>query len=259
MPPQKKWLSQSTYQTQRDLADYCLTGEAQNEKHEGNHRLTHYRRLVFNACFDMIQNACPLTEELLGEDDFLALGRRFHRNHACQPPQVWKVTRELFEYVSESPHEEELRKKYPFIDELIYFEWVEIEMYMMEDKSLPVSSPKGHWEKNNIILHPEHQILSLSYPVHDTHPNKISEEQKGTYFVFAYRSPEDLDVHFKQISPLFVLAIQRSSEGQTLTQVSDEAVQLFQLDEKEQPTILTELVSFFKHLRKQKMVLGFKV
>lgn len=187
-----------TYQSQ--LANYCRTGKKQhipgvNDKHVGQ-----YRRLVRSVFDDALENAFPLTRKLLGARIWAKLVDDFMVNHNSASPQVWYMPKSFCQYVSESQHE--LHLKYPMLRNLMALEWVEIEVYMMEDLEIDYQ-PNGNLYEDKLVLNPEHKLLVFSYPVHLKLPKKIQQTDEGTYGMAVFRDTAG-EVHFEDLAPALI-------------------------------------------------------
>lgn len=202
-------LLDTTRQYQSALANYCRSGKLAPLPgiHTGN--IGHYRRLVYNVVDDMLQNAYPLTRELLGEGEWKEAVNDFFVNHPCQSPQVWYMPKEFYQHLVITKHV--LLKKYIFLEELLRFEWTEVELFMMEDK--PVEKRATHeGAARKLIINPEHRLLSFTYPVHLKPAHAITETDKGNYFLAAHRNVEG-NIIFTDLSPALAIMISSLEEA----------------------------------------------
>lgn len=202
-------LLEKTKEYQSSLAEYCRTGvytpiPGVNNKHVG-----HYRRLIYNIIYDSLESAYPLTKEALTDDEWDSAIHNFFSNWPCQSPQIWYMPKELYEYIRSE--EKELEKKYPFLSSLLWFEWLEIEVYMMEDIKVEYTT-KGDPDKDKLILNPEIKLEHFTYPVHIKNANKITLNDRGDYFVSLHRMPESGSVRFTDLSPAFAKLLEILSE-----------------------------------------------
>lgn len=165
-------------------------------------RLHHYRRLVFNIVEDTLQNAYPITHSLLTEEEWMKLVNDFFSRHNCQSPQLWRMPFELVEYVEQTAYHLDLGK--PYLLELLYFEWLELEIYQGEDKPHRDFSEKGDILDSPIVVNPDHKLLQLSYPVHKKEYDRMHEMQ-GTYFVLMHRHRTTYSVNFIEFSPFLAV------------------------------------------------------
>jgi hypothetical protein len=202
--------SSPTYMAQASLAGYCREGTPRSLPGVREDNLSHYRRLIRNIFDDTLTTAYPITRQLLSDEEWDRLVDDFMRNFSPSSPQVWQMPRELWEYVSDSGHH--LTVKYPFLTDLLWFEWLEIELYMMKDIKVLVSH-KGDLKQNKLVLNPEHKIVGFEWPVFLKSPEKIGDDDKGQYFLVMFRHPANKSVRFIHVSPVLVRLIELLSEN----------------------------------------------
>jgi len=246
-------LRNSTYEAQSSLAAYCRTGVDQPIPGVDRERVPHYRRLVLNIIEDNLQTAYPLTHDLLSPEEWEGVVTEFFSNHPCQTPQIWSMPNEFSEYLREVNHP--LLKKYPFLEELLLFEWREIELYMSEDKQV-VYSPHGDVNKNRLLLNPEHHLIPLSWPVHLMNASEIKAEDKGNFFLMLHRDPESGKIIFTNLSPAFVRMIEYLNENSySVPGLLDKIGKEMQVDITED--IRKTILDFFTNGLTNRLILGF--
>ncbi len=205
------WLNQKTLETQNQLADFARTGnDAEKVSGAVTRRLKHYRRLVFNNFFNTLSTAFPITKKDFGAEKFRHLVTDFIENHDHQTPQIWRMPKEFVIYARENNWSAQYGK--PYLDELLEFEWIEIDIHTMPDKKLPEVNTSGDLMEETIGLNPEFEIMELNYPVHKLPPNQL-EENQGKYYVLIYREHSDFTVQFTDLSPLHVFIIENLKGG----------------------------------------------
>lgn len=199
-----------TYIAQAGLADYCRSGSPHSLKGVREDNLPQYRRLIRNIFHDTLSTAYPITGQLLSDEEWDGLVDDFMRDFSPSSPQVWQMPRELWEYVSDSGHH--LAVKYPFLTDLLWFEWLEIELYMMKDVTVSFRH-EGSLKQEKMVLNPEHKIVSFEWPVFLKSPKKIGNEDKGQYFLVMFRHPTNKSVRFIHVSPVLARLIELLSEN----------------------------------------------
>ena len=249
------YLKGSTRKYQERLAEYCRTGAAQDIPGLTPNRVQHYRRLITNIIDDTLQSAYPLTLHLLTQEEWSGLVNRFFSKTPCRSPQVWKMPLELFEYISRNDAEHELKKKHPFLEELIYFEWVELELYMMEDRSPEINYLKGDVLKDSIVFNAESRLLTFEYPVHIKPAGTIAEQDRGNYFCLCYREPKDQKILFKNLSPLFAHLITELDKGRSTGEILNEIAANLEMDPNK---LRQEARTFLSKLKEDGFILGFR-
>lgn len=245
-------LSEPTFKHQSNLASYCRTGKLSTIPGIIRENVHHYRRLVYNVVDDMLQNAYPITHELLTAKEWEGAVNNFFTNHPCQSPQVWYMPKEFYQFLADTKHP--LLKKYPFLEELLWFEWVEIELFMMEDKIVQADK-SGNILSGRLVLNPEHHLFSFNYPVHNKNAKLIKISDKGMYYVIAHRNTEG-EVIFTDSSPALIRMIEYLSESPlSIKELFNEFQQEYNLllSDEDQKSI----IRFFENAYKQQLIIGF--
>lgn len=202
-------LQNKTFSLQTDLALYCRTGLNEPETSIQEHTF-HYRRLVYNVVKDTLKRAFPLTRKLIGKRRWKKMVAYFFKNHKCQTPQVWKLPLEFSEFYQEEKCP--FKKDFPFLKTLLQYEWLEIEVFMMEDLPIDDFRTEKKSEEDIVIPNPEIKILSTEYPFHIKNVKEITEEDKGQYFVSIHRDYHTKQVQFNDLSYPYVEIILKANE-----------------------------------------------
>jgi len=242
-------------QTQQSrLASYCRTGKLNSIDGLTENRVHHYRRLVYNVVDDTLQSAFPLTFDLLTEEEWNELVNFFFSNHKCQSNSVWRMPYEFYSFVEQ--YDLEIKIKYHFLEDLLLFEWAEIEIYMMPDIPYPEFKLNGGWLSEIIVINPEYRILRLDYPVHLKNPNDISNDDKSEYYVLIFRERESGKVQFMNLSVYFAWLLEEiANEKKPLVKILKEAQSIFGLNEK---ILFENTIPFLEELNSKQFILGFK-
>ncbi|KAA2242545.1 DUF2063 domain-containing protein [Chitinophaga agrisoli] len=247
-------LHEDTYRHQAALADYCRTGQYNaipgvREQHVGQ-----YRRLVYNVVDDMLQSAYPLTRHLLSTREWNAMVKEFFSNHPCQSPQVWYMPRELYQYMTQKGHR--LLRKYAFLQELLWLEWLEVELFMMEDRPTAYTTI-GDLTTDPLVLNPEYALQQFVYPVHLKPAKEITAADKGQYFLALFRKPDSGEVTFMNLSPALVAMLELLQEGpQTMDALVRQCCAAWQLPVT--ADLLAAAKAFFTQALESRLIIGFK-
>lgn len=245
-------LLNDTREQQSKLAEYCRVGVMPDLKGVKYENLPHYRRLVFNIASDTLETCYPITHSFLAKEVWEKLVHDYFVEHKCQTTQVWRMPLEFYEYCVNKDLQSQLNL--PFLNDLLYFEWLELEVHTMEDIAYPEFKTEGDWFNDKIAVNPEFKLLKLTYPVHTTAPTEL-EGKEGTYFLFIYREKESGNVQFMDLSMLYTYIIEQIAGGELLKDVLVEANTLFQLNNI---SLLKEHAqNFIKDLEQRKFILGF--
>jgi hypothetical protein len=216
-------------------------------------RLALYRELVFNNIIDGLANAFPLTQALLSQKEWNGLTQRFFASWDCTPYAYWQMSGELPKYAALA--EAGLRKKYPWLLDLLNFEWSEIAVYMMEDIPLPEADQSGSLLRDRLCINPHLRLLQVAYPVHVQAPGTITKEDKGQYHVLIYRDPETLTAEFMALSPFYAGLLENLIPGeqsarQILMAIAAQSGHHYRL-------LAGNAKAFLKQLHKNNVIQGF--
>lgn len=247
------WLNTKTLDAQNRLANYARTGtDPQKVPGAVNRRLKHYRRLVFNNFYNTLSTAFPVTKKDFGNEGFRSLVEYFVEHHDHQTPQIWKMPGEFVAHARENDWSKVYEK--PYLQELLEFEWIEIEIHTMPDMKLPEANRNGDIMQENIALNPEFDIMELSYPVHRLPPGQLTS-QHGKYFVLIFREHEDFTVQFTELSPLHVFIVESlASEPNSGNNLIPKTAQFFGLENNTQ--IQEHTRQFLEYLQQKGAILG---
>ena len=247
-------LAADTIIIQNKFAEYCRNGKLVDIPGVIEGRLFHYRRLVFNAIKDNLESAFLITHSVMSEIQWNDLLDNFFSNHKCQTPLVWQIAYEFYEFIV--IHEYANKLNLPYLNNLLFFEWIEIEIFMMEDVAYPLVDDNGDLFHDIMVFNPEYKIIALEYPVHKVSPDK-SMALKGEYYVLIFRERETGRLQFVDISSLHVLLVENIS---TLEISMKEVIILIEDSYHLNFTTnqVQELIDFFQQLKDKCFVIGFK-
>lgn len=251
---QKYMLKKETQLQQNLLADYCRTGiEPEGLIGINKENLHHYRRLVYNIVTDILETAYPITYSYLNKEIWNDLVNEYFTEHKCQTTQVWRMPLEFYEYCIAKNKTEELNT--PFLNDLLYFEWLELDVHTMEDIDYPPFKIEGDLLSEQIVLNPEYRIIPLSFPVHTTPPGEELTAKKGNYFLLIYREKESGNVQFVDLSMFYTYVLENIANGALLKDILVEANSAFGINDIK--LLKDKSLHFMEDLRNRKFILGF--
>jgi len=246
-------LLKDTIAIQEQLGEYCRTGEEGVLPGITPGRLHHYRRLITNVVQDTLRTAFPITVSALEMSQWDELVQDFFTEGIPQTPQVWKLPFEFYEY--HASRETGRKMDLPFLDDLLYFEWMEIEIHTMPDKSYPEFQNEGDLFQDRLAFNPEYEIVRLDYPIH-THPISEALHMKGDHFALLYRLPDSGNVQFLGLSALNVYIITRLQEEKVaLNEIKHEFARVAGIESGRY--LDDALEKFLGDLLERRMILGF--
>lgn len=246
-------LHEDTARIQDQLGKYCRTGEETNIPGVKPGRIHHYRRLVYNVVRDTMDSAFPISLAALGEEQWDLLVQDFFSNGIPQTPQIWKLPFEFYQYHTTRETGPKIEKLY--LEDLLYFEWIEIEVHTMPDRPYPDFVKHGNIFMDRLAFNPEVEIIRLDYPVH-LYSAKEALKHKGDYFVLIFRSPGTGYVQFLNLSGLNTYILTRLMEDNLpLNELKGDIAKVSGIESGKYMD--DALSTFIGDLIKKKMILGF--
>lgn len=242
-----------THKMQSRLASFCRSGENPGLKGLREGRLKYYRRLVFNNVNGSLKSAYPLTHNFLSEEKWLSVVRDFFREHSCESPQIWQMPGEFLNWLTET--DDPLLKEYEFLPELLLMEWLEVELFMMEDIECEYSTEQNA-QRDKLLINPEHRLLAFNYPVHLKNAAEITEADKGNYYLLMHRHPSNGSIVFTDVSVFFAAMMQYlSKENSNKKNLINKSCAVFKLELNDE--ILMRSNEFIGKALSTQLILGF--
>lgn len=167
-----------------------------------------YHLLVFNRFYDFVETSFPLFSSL-AEDELKSLIRDFLKlKHTY--PILLGLGKEFVEFFRKV--ETPLKEKLPFLEELLIYEWTEIEVFNApEEREAVPMSWEGHYRISKSA-----RLLRFEYPVHKA--EELSAEEilsgKGEYHLLIYRDRED-EVKRTDLTPVVYRFLYLINSGET--------------------------------------------
>jgi uncharacterized protein len=213
-----------------------------------------YGKLCFRNIEAALTYAYPIAHSLLTAEQWKTFLQDFVEHHECATPIFRKMPKELLIFAEKERYDQKL--DIPYLLDLLYFEWMEIEVQNMPDAEIFPFAQEGDLLKDLLYVNPEHILHSFSYPVFVQHPLPETVK-KGIYPLLCFRRFEDKRVYFTRISPFYhelvqLLCEERISGKEALLCLAEK----FHL--KDSAKVLQRGKEFFASLMAQGAIYGFK-
>ncbi len=240
---------------QNSFAKACRTGNISEKLNINEKRIPIYHNMIFSNIEKYLKYAYPITYDLLSKKQWDQLTYEFVTEHDCTTAAFRKMPKELCIFVKKRNYAKEFQ--IPYLDDLLLFEWLEIEVHQMPDQTFEKHRVIGDVLKDQLLLNPEFILYRFSYPVFKKHPLP-KETNAGSYPLFIYRHPDTLNVHFISLSPFFATVIQeltqKSSSGKAVLKKVLKAHPI--ADENK---VFSTGKAFFESLLKERAIYGFQL
>lgn len=150
-----------------------------------NDRLAVYSELVYNRFEDFVRTSFPLFTSFV-EDDLGGILKEFVRREHRSPFLI-DVGGEFLDFFVSLKHP--VKERYPFLEELLLLEWLEIEVFNAPDDR----ASEGFFWEESYRLSSTARLLELKYPVHRSESLSAEEigKAEGRYYLLFYRGKDD--------------------------------------------------------------------
>lgn len=200
-----------------------------------------------------MHQAYPIALQVLGEKEFTSLIHDFFSHHKPQTPQVWKLPGEFYEYALSANFKDKTGKIW--LNDLLLFEWIEIEVHTMPDIELPEFGSKGNILEDVLLSNPESRLIQLDYPVHLMNVRE-AEKNKGNYFVLLSRDPETGKVIFFNLPILYAWIYEKIINEQiSIKEILPNLKEIFGIRDDEK--LLANISAFINDLKTRHAFIGF--
>ncbi|SCA58378.1 hypothetical protein AB751O23_AA_00470 [Chlamydiales bacterium SCGC AB-751-O23] len=245
-------LNKETAEKQRGFARYCRGGTFDHFAKISEDKAGVYRRLVFNNIDGNLENAYPITFSYLTNEQWNELVQDFFIKSDLPSPLLWRMPKELLSFVKKEKYSKKFNM--PFLDDLLLFEWEEIDVYMMPNQKMPYENhPDAFYEVP--LLNPEHKVLDLQYPVFKTR-NLKNLSEKGAYFVSLHRHPKNKEVLFFEHSYFYMYLFELMKEQKdSMRDLLKETAQVFNIIENE--ALVEKTKRWLREMEGEGLLLGW--
>ncbi|HCU25160.1 MAG TPA: hypothetical protein DF383_09085, partial [Deltaproteobacteria bacterium] len=154
-----------------------------------------YREMVADRMIETLKSVAPVARSFLSEAEWKKLLAAFFKGAAPVTEVIRDLAGEVAAFLKKNRHP--LAKKYPFLGELIEYEYLEVKVrYFPESK---VETPRG-----KISVNPAHILAEYRWPVHfiSEQLHDAKKLPQGEYHLLLWRHPESLEVKFMEVNAL---------------------------------------------------------
>ena len=190
-------------------------------------RIKVYQELVFHRFYEVIINANPILCSILDEKRLTKTIEKFMKSGA-KTDLVWQIPNEFRKYIKQN---KKIFKDIEYIDDLMWFEWIEIELFMKDYSGFK----KSKFDiKSTYKISKSTKLKKLSYKVYEK-----DFENKGRYSLLAYYDLSSGDVIYREISIFmydFLKLLSKQSVKDAINYISDK----YEIEPKELKEVLIE-------------------
>lgn len=190
-------------------------------------RMQIYRDLIFNNISSFIEHTYPVTQSLLPSKIWNALVEQFFQFGQCDSPYYYDISMHFKDFVDqENFHSitslQSLHPDYPWLRELMQYEWMELyvdmaEVTWLDDQSSGSSDldPQQLLSARSFSLKTTCWILAYQYPVQTwSTDTTLSDIQPTPSCLLIYRNQSD-EIQIHPLHPLWAFLIENIQQQQT--------------------------------------------
>lgn len=184
---------------QKELVDIAFANVKLPQKSQG---LKIYKSLVMHRFFEVLSNGFPIFFGQVDDKRFEKIIYKFMQ-YGSKSAVMWKMPNEFRKFIKKS----KLLKDIPYINDLLWFEWIEVELMM---KNYKLQKHKEFTYKNEYKLNSSVVLKKLKYKVFE----EGSYDKKGEYYLLGYYDFNEYEIYFREISlPLYLFLKELDKNG----------------------------------------------
>jgi len=162
-----------------------------------------YQHLVYNRYEEVIKNSFPLFLKYINEEN-LEESIKLFMESSPKTPFVWKAANDYRKFVKK----QKLFDKKKYLYDLLYYDWIEIELSMTEYKNKNLNNFSF---KNSYKISNSSRIKRFKYDI----INNKHTTKRENFLVIYYDFKSD-DVIYREINQLIYILFQRLNKNETI-------------------------------------------
>jgi hypothetical protein len=168
-----------------------------------------YRDLFFNNIMGFLSGGFPVLAEIIGEERWQAIGRKFFSSHYNKTPYFLEISREFLSFLE---HEYTPAADDPiYLLELAHYEWLELYVDVEPENTIVPFDRDGDVLSNVPVISPVVEGFLYQFPVHQISAKNSSPEPKSSALI-VYRGRAD-EVGFVETNPFTLQLLPLLKEG----------------------------------------------
>lgn len=193
----------SVEQIQEKFTKSCLTGKIDALFSSIEKKTRVYSDLVKGGMEGSLETAYPLCKNLLSKNQWKEFTDAFIANYPNTTPYLWRMPEGLRHFAREKHYADVFA--IPCLYDLLDFEWLEVEVFRMEDRPTAPFHQEGDFLDDSLCLNPDLETAVYSYPVFNQLQGDL---EKGIYPLLCFRDRERGSPHFVSLSPFFLYVVE---------------------------------------------------
>lgn len=197
-----------------------------------------YKDLVFYRFKEVIFNAYPICREQIGDESLIS----FLRDYVASGPKrtyIWQMPDEFRSFLL---NEKNLTEQYPYLNDLLWLEWMDIGLLMR--KYGPASLQKEINWSDKIALSASAELRMLTYAVY-----RRDFDTKGEFPLLLFYNYDEQEIQFQELTPFlydFLLKLKGEGSEKSAEKNLEEICAKHSIDVKDAKELLLESLRNFQ-------------
>ncbi len=189
-----------------------------------NKAIALYQDLIFHRFYEVLSNAYPIFSQNISDEKFKEMVQEF-LEFGAKNEYIWKMPKEFKKFLCSNKKYKNIK----YLKDLLWFEWIEIELFMQNYKNLKKS--RFSW-RDKYILNKNARMKKMDYKIHFQNLDK-----KEKCAILAYYDVKIQAVMYREIS-LFMYDFLKLARKKSLKKSTTIACKKNNLDENKSKKIL---------------------
>lgn len=175
-------------------------------------RMSVYEDLLFSNLEGIIGACYPVTQQILAQDEWQALVRRFFAEYRCQSPLFRDIPGEFLRWAGDLSAV--LFPDHPCLHALMHYEWLELKVSISGEEAVPeCCDTGGDLLTGKPLLNPTAQVACYQFPVHRISPEFVpAEPSPDPQYYVLFRGADD-EVKFILLNALSARLVDVLAQG----------------------------------------------
>lgn len=238
---------------QEKLALFCGDGVVPDLNVFAFEKEQHLSNELCRIISGAMKNAFPRTFEFLSEDVWDCIISDLYNEHCPKNHHLFSLPYDFYLFVREKNYEQKFYV--PFLNDLMYYEWIILDVKTSMNIRNACFSLKGDVLHDYLFLNPNHHLIQLNFPVHRFSPLE-SVIHQDTYYVYVYRHPTTGKVYSIDLTEIQAFIIERIDS--TSLQTADVLYEIKDIFREFDLELESDAINFFlNYMIDTKAALGF--
>jgi|GEM_PF-851384 len=212
---------------ERDVQDRFFDIISEQKKHKPSNAYGVYQKLVFYRFEEIVKTTFIEFSKYISEDELEKSIYTFLKNPPSTP-FIWQIANDYRKMVKK----QKLFHNRKYLYELLYFDWIEVEIYMKEYKKKKVKN--FSWDKP-YVLSSWSRVKKFKYDI----INKDYENERENFLIIYYNFKSD-EVLFREVNQFLYVLVKRINKKKSISKVLKQLCIENDIDFKEAKQILEE-------------------